>query len=127
MKIILNEHQYNLLEKIIVNSSIKDDIKNVDNEKEELENYIEEHGEFMYDITNGKEYLVQYLKALSDLVGKKYAVCAPVEKDGTYGAFYVKPYDSFRAKSSISPHMNTQPMRLHQNMYQKLRDRGELD
>lgn len=34
----------------------------------------------MSDVTNGKTYLVQYLKALSDLVGKPYAVCAPVRK-----------------------------------------------
>jgi hypothetical protein len=127
MRIILNEHQYNLLEKYIANPSLRDDIKNIDSEKEELENYIEEHGEFMYDITNGKEYLVQYLKALSDLVGKKYAVCAPVESDGTYGAFYVKPYDSFRAKASVSPHIGTQPMKLHRNMYQKLRDNSEIE
>ena len=91
MNVIINESQLKLLEAYVAPESAKDRIKGVDVEKEELENYIESSGEYMLDITNGKTYLVQYLKGLSELIGKDYAVCAPGRKDGTYGAFYVKP------------------------------------
>ena len=120
MNVIINESQLKLLEAYVVPESMKDRIRNVDIEKEELENYIEASGEYMVDITNGKTYLVQYLKALSDIVGRKYAVCAPVEKDGAYGAFYVKPYSSFNKKESASIHKNTVPMQRKPNLYQQM-------
>ena len=76
-------------------SNRSDRLRAIQSEKADLENYIEQHGEYMTDITNKKTYMVQYLKALSQLTGKDYAMCAPVRSDGTYGAFYVKPYDTF--------------------------------
>ena len=99
MNIVINERQLKLLEEnYSVTPDIKDKRKTVEGEKQQLENYMEKNGEYMIDTTNGKTYMVQYLKALSDLVGKDYAVCAPVRKDGTYGAFYVKPYNTFKKK-----------------------------
>ena len=104
MNIIINERQLKLLEeKYSVTQDIKNKRKVVEGEKQQLGNYMEKNGECMIDITNGKTYLVQYLKALSDLVGKDYAVCSPVRKDGTYGAFYVKPYNIFKKKSYGQP------------------------
>ena len=102
MQIIINERQERLLMESIGSEQMKDDVQTVNSEKQELENYIESKGEYMTDITNGKVYLVQYLKTLSDLVGNEYAMCAPVRKDGTYGAFYVKPYATFRRNSRFS-------------------------
>lgn len=120
MNVIISESQLKLLEAYVVPESMKDRIRNVDMDKDELENYIEASGEYMVDITNGKTYLVQYLKALSDLIGRKYAVCAPVEKDGTYGAFYVKPYSTFQKKESASIHKNTVQMQRKPNLYQQM-------
>jgi hypothetical protein len=98
-------------------------LRNIDAEKAELETYIEAHGEYMTDVTNDKTYLVQYLKALSEIVGKPYAMCAPVRSDGTYGAFYVKPYDTFRKNINNAPTVmgrGTVPMKRKPNMYQQL-------
>jgi hypothetical protein len=49
-------------------------------------------------------------------------MCAPVEEDGTYGAFYVKPYESFNKKASNFNVSSTdlRPMDLQGNLYQKL-------
>lgn len=77
---------------------MRNKINKVEDEKKGLEEYIESVGECMVDVTNGKTYLVQYLKGLSELVGTGYAMCAPLRSDGTYGAFYVKPYSSFRKR-----------------------------
>ena len=119
--IIVTESQLRLMEG--VPSNMSDVLRNIDAEKAELETYIEAHGEYMTDITNDKTYLVQYLKALSEIVGKPYAMCAPVRSDGTYGAFYVKPYDTF--KKSINPTPASMgravvPMQRKPNMYQQL-------
>lgn len=97
-------------------------IKTVDAEKEGLENYIENTGTCMVDITNGKTYLVQYLKGLSDLVGNGYALCAPLRADGTYGAFYVKPYSSFVRKERQAPVRRNASKRIVPNLYQRIRD-----
>ena len=117
-QIRIKESQLRLLEDIVSDNRLE----RIDDEKAELENYIEKRGEYMTDITNGKTYLVQYLEALSKLVGKKYCMCAPVEKDGTYGAFYVKPYESFNKKASDFnvPSKDLKPMELQGNLYQKL-------
>lgn len=120
MHIIINEHQERLLEDYVAPPEMRDRVKRVDSEKMELENYIEKHGEHMIDVTNGKTYLVQYLKALSGLVGKKYAMCAPVKADGTYGAFYVKPLETFTRKQSVSAHKATRPVKVKKNMYQQM-------
>ena len=121
MEIIINPRQFKLLENYVAAPELKDRIKSVENEKKELENYIEKSGEYMEDITNGKTYLVQYLKALSDLVGMDYAVCAPVRKNGTYGAFYVKPYASFRKKVSLGNGIQTGvQMKRKPNLYQQM-------
>lgn len=114
----IKESQLKLLEDYVSDNRLE----KIDDEKAELENYIEKRGEYMTDITNGKTYLVQYLEALSKLIGKKYCVCAPVEEDGTYGAFYVKPYDSFNKKSSNFnvPNGVLKPMELQGNLYQRL-------
>jgi len=102
MRIIINEHQEALLEAEVMSQEVRDKIKRVEAEKAELEDYIEQSGEYMVDITNGKTYMVQYLKALSGLVGKDYAMCAPVRSDGTYGAFYVKPWETFKKSEALS-------------------------
>jgi hypothetical protein len=117
-QIRIKESQLRLLEDIVSDNRLE----RIDDEKAELENYIEKRGEYMTDITNGKTYLVQYLEALSKLVGKKYCMCAPVEEDGTYGAFYVKPYESFNKKASDFnvPSKDLKPMELQGNLYQKL-------
>ena len=120
MEIVITEHQFNLLESFIVPAGMKERVKEVEEEKKELENFIESRGEYMTDITNGKTYLVQYLKALSELVGKKYAMCAPVRKDGTYGAFYVKPFDTFIKKQSVSTQNDNKTQSIKKNMYQML-------
>lgn len=120
MHIIINEHQKELLEAYVIPQGFRDRAKMVDAEKAELEDYIESHGEFMTDVTNGKTYLVQYLKALSELVGKKYAVCAPVRSDGTYGAFYVKPLGTFRRNQAVSTHRNTIARPVKKNLYQQM-------
>jgi len=117
-QIRIKESQLRLLEDIVSDNRLE----RIDDEKAELENYIEKRGEYMTDITNGKTYLVQYLEALSKLVGKKFAMCAPVKKDGTYSAFFIKPYDTFNKKSSVFdiPNGKTKPMELQGNLYQKL-------
>ena len=120
MHIIIDERQERLLEYYIVPPEMRDRVRKVDSEKVELEDYIEKHGEYMTDVTNGKTYLVQYLKALSELVGKDYAVCAPVRSDGTYGAFYVKPWETFRKNQSISAHKSSRPVSVRKNMYQRM-------
>ena len=97
MNIIINEHQQIIFEKSAASEAMREKIKKVESEKAELEDFIESNGKFMIDVTNGKKYLVQYLRALSELVGKQYAMCAPVRKDGTYGAFYVKPFGTFNS------------------------------
>jgi hypothetical protein len=114
----IKESQLRLLEDYVSDNRLE----RIGDEKAELENYIEKRGEYMTDITNGKTYLVQYLEALSKLVGKKYCMCAPVEEDGTYGAFYVKPYESFNKKASNFNVSSTdlRPMDLQGNLYQKL-------
>lgn len=120
MNIIINEHQEKLLESYIVPQGMRERVKKVNTEKMELEDYIESHGEFMMDVTNGKTYLVQYLKALSDLVGKDYAVCAPVRKDGTYGAFYVKPWNTFNKNYNGLANKGTGSNPIKKNMYQQM-------
>lgn len=120
MHIIIDERQEKILEAYVMPRELRDRFKRVENEKKELENYIESKGEFMTDVTNGKTYLVQYLKALSELVGKSYAVCAPVRSDGTYGAFYVKPFDTFRKNNSVSTHRDTVSRPIKKNLYQQL-------
>lgn len=121
MDIIITERQEKLLESYIVPAEMRERAKRVNDEKMELENFIESNGEYMTDITNGKTYLVQYLKALSDLVGKKYAMCAPVRQDGTYGAFYVKPFETFRqsyANGNRSGGAVQKPIK--KNLYQQM-------
>ena len=120
MDIIINEHQERLLEKYVLPREMRGQIKKVNSEKMRLEDYIESHGEFMMDVTNGKTYLVQYLKALSDLVGKQYAVCAPVRQDGTYGAFYVKPLDTFKKKVDMITGTNKKATPIKKNLYQQM-------
>ena len=121
MEIIINPRQFKLLEDYVAAPELKDRIKSVENSKKELGNYIEKSGEYMEDITNGKTYLVQYLKALSDLVGMDYAVCTPVRKNGTYGAFYVKPYATFKKKISIGKGIQTGvQMKRKPNLYQQM-------
>ena len=122
MNIVINKRQLKLLEEnYSVTPDIKDKRKTVEGEKQQLENYMEKNGEYMIDITNGKTYMVQYLKALSDLVGKDYAVCSSVRKDGTYGAFYVKPYNIFKKKSYGQP-ITQQGIPAHRkpNLYQQM-------
>ena len=105
---------------------MREKIKNVESEKAELEDFIESNGEFMVDVTNGKKYLVQYLRALSELVGKQYAMCAPVRKDGTYGAFYVKPFETFKKTYGLSDDLGYNndgigtPQHIKPNLYQKM-------
>ena len=120
MHIIINEHQESLLEAYATPPEMRERVKMVDSEKVELEDYIEKHGEYMTDITNGKTYMVQYLKALSELVGRKYAMCAPVRSDGTYGAFYVKPLETFRKNQAVATYRNTKPVAVKHNMYQQM-------
>ena len=121
MEIIINPRQFKLLEDYVAAPELKDRIKSVESTKKELGNYIEKSGEYMEDITNGKTYLVQYLKALSDLVGMDYAVCTPVRKNGTYGAFYVKPYATFKKKISIGKGIQTGvQMKRKPNLYQQM-------
>lgn len=121
MNVIINEHQQGLFEREIKNPQHRERIKNVKDEKVILEDFIEKNGQYMTDITNGKVYLVQYLKALSQLVGKEYAMCAPVRKDGTYGAFYVKPLDTFEMKMGYAMQTNTmKPMKIKPNLYQQM-------
>lgn len=121
MEIIINPRQFKLLEDYVAAPELKDRIKSVENTKKELGNYIEKSGEYMEDITNGKTYLVQYLKALSDLVGMDYAVCTPVRKNGTYGAFYVKPYATFKKKISIGKGIQTGvQIKRKPNLYQQM-------
>lgn len=116
--ICITERQLRLLE----DKFLKDRLEKISDDKEKLENFIEKRGEYMTDITNGKMYLVQYLQALSDLVGKKYCLAAPVGKDGTYSAFFVKPYDSFNTSPAMeNPNReNMKPMELQGNLYQKM-------
>ena len=119
MNIIINEHQEVILEKKTVSDAMREKIKQVSDDKERLEDYIESNGEYMVDITNDKTYLVQYLKALSELVGKKYVMCAPVKRDGTYGAFYVKPFETFEKKYNIGNlNNNVKPSPIKKNLYQ---------
>lgn len=123
MKIIINESQLRVLKEFYsMPDAFKDDAKEVDEDKTILEDYIENHGEYMYDITNGKTYMVQYLKALSELVGKDYAMCAPVRENGTYGAFYVKPYNVFKKKEMSFNNYNTPNVQRPRkpNLYQRL-------
>lgn len=121
MEIIINPRQFKLLEDYVAAPELKDRIKSIENTKKELGNYIEKSGEYMEDITNGKTYLVQYLKALSDLVGMDYAVCTPVRKNGTYGAFYVKPYATFKKKISIGKGIQTGvQIKRKPNLYQQM-------
>ena len=119
MDIVISERQLSLLEAYVMPSGFKDRVEKVEDEKMDLENYIEAHGEYMTDITNGKVYLVQYLKALSELVGREYAVCAPVRSDGTYGAFYVKPWETFKKSEASAAGVRTKPEKLRQNLYQQ--------
>lgn len=120
MRIIITEDQEKLLEAQVDTSGMKDRVEKVNSEKVELENYIESHGEYMTDVTNGKTYIVLYLKALSELVGKQYAVCAPVRSDGIYGAFYVKPWETFIKKQAVSQNKNAKPMPVKKNLYQQM-------
>jgi len=101
---------------------LKDRLERIGDDKEKLENFVEAHGEYMTDITNGKTYLVQYLQALSDLVGKKYCLAAPVKEDGTYSAFFVKPYESFNnSPGKVNMNKpNMKPMELQGNLYQQM-------
>ena len=103
-----------------VPQGFRDTVKRIESEKAELENYIESRGEYMTDITNGKTYLVQYLDALSRLVGKGYAMCAPVRSDGTYGAFYVKPWESFRKNHSVASNRKAVQTKVKKNLYQSM-------
>ena len=120
MNITINERQQCLLENQVISQEIRDRVKKVASEKKELEDFIESNGEYMTDVTNNKTYLVQYLKALSALVGKDYAMCAPVRRDGTYGAFYVKPWESFIKDNNIVRNNNIKNQRLKKNLYQML-------
>ena len=120
MRITITERQQKLLEAYVMPAEMRERAKRVRDEKMELENYIEANGEYMTDITNGKTYLVQYLKALSDLVGKEYAMCAPVRQDGTYGAFYVKPWESFRRNQSVASNRSARQAPVKKNLYQQL-------
>lgn len=126
MNIIINEQQELIFEKEVVNDMMREKIKRVESEKAELEDFIESNGEFMVDVTNGKKYLVQYLRALSELVGKQYAMCAPVRKDGTYGAFYVKPFETFKKTYGVSGNLeynndgNGVPQHIKPNLYQTM-------
>jgi hypothetical protein len=120
MDIVINERQEKLLESYVIPPEMRERLKKVNAEKQELEGYIEKHGEFMIDVTNGKTYLVQYLRALSELVGKEYAVCAPVKKDGTYGAFYVKPWETFKKNYSSPGYKSTVQQPIKKNLYQQM-------
>lgn len=123
MKIIINEHQEAIIETKVISDEIRDRIKKVNDEKMELENFIESHGEYMIDVTNDKTYMVQYLRALSELVGKQYAMCAPVRKDGTYGAFYVKPLETFKRTNNKYLNSNGNdltPQKIKPNLYQTM-------
>lgn len=117
MKVIISESQMKLFEKIFSNGTT-DAVSQVNDEKKFLEDYIESKGQAMTDITNGKTYMVQYLKALSDLVGIQYAMCAPVRKDGTYGAFYVKPMKSFTKLQTNPMAPKKEPLLPKPNLYQ---------
>jgi len=120
MDIIINPRQLKLLESIVAPPDFKEKVKGVEDSKKQLETYIESNGEYMLDITNGKTYLVQYLRALSELVGRDYAMCAPVRKNGTYGAFYVKPYASFKRNANNPMHQSANPVKRKPNLYQQM-------
>lgn len=120
MDIVINKHQEKILEAFTNSPLMRNKLKKIDKEKADLENYIETHGEFMTDVTNNKTYLVQYLKALSQLVGREYAVCAPVRQDGTYGAFYVKPWNSFKKNYNNPTQQNGTVIPVKKNLYQEM-------
>ena len=120
MKVIITEHQMKLIESAVAPKGSSERSKRVHDDKAALEDYIEKRGEYMSDITNGKKYLVQYLGALSKLVGRKYGMCAPVRSDGTYGAFYVKPMETFVKKSTGPSYRMGKPMKVKQNLYQRM-------
>lgn len=122
--IVVNKKQFNFLNESFTPSPYETEIKqNVKDEKAQLENFIEKNGEYMIDITNNKTYMVQYLKALSELVGKPYAMCAPMKSDGTYGAFYVKPYSTFKKVGNIAPQQTSSAKiqrKRQPNLYQRM-------
>lgn len=116
-----------LQEEYVIPKEMGELVDEVDAEKYELERYIEHNGEYMEDVTNGKTYLVQFLKGLSELVGLNYVMCALVRQDGTYGAFYVKPMNSFRKKASNVSNTNKQPTRhIKPNLYQQMQGQGDI-
>jgi len=139
-RIIIKESQANRLFENGAPVSYQSEQERIDDEKHELENYLEEHGEYMIDVTNDKLYMVQYLKALSELLGNDYAMCAPVRDDGTYAAFYVKPYRTFKKQATPYFAQNqtiTEPTQGQQgvrpfttiskpNLYQRLRDKNKI-
>jgi hypothetical protein len=120
----ITESQFKLLESEKNPNPLEIRKAKVEDEKHELENYIEAHGEYMIDITNNKLYLVQPLKALSRLLGKDYVMCAPVKGDDTYAAFYVKPLSTFQDKDMSAmgnmPGLKTVPMAIKPNLYQRM-------
>ena len=46
-------------------------------------------------------------------------MCAPVRKDGTYGAFYVKPLNTFIKKQGLNNNNNV-AVPIKKNLYQTM-------
>lgn len=111
MKIIISERQLGVLKENFAPTPVdKEKEKTVEEEKEELADYFTKNGEYMIDITNGKKYVVQYLKGLSDLIGKAYGVCASLKNGEIQGPYFVKPYSTFKKTNA-----NPEPTKINSN------------
>lgn len=72
--------------------------KKIEVADEALDKFILQNGKIMANISNGKDYLVYEIVALSELIGRRYCMCKLVKDGKPYGVIYAKPLENFREK-----------------------------
>lgn len=70
--------------------------KKIDSANETLKNLIKTQGMPMVNISNGRQYLVYEIVALSEIVGKRYGICQIIKDNEVHGTISIRPMVSFK-------------------------------
>lgn len=101
MKIILGENNFPTLLTAMLNENNDNNVilNKIDITLESLKKLLQRSGVIMFDILNGKEYIVYELTNLEVMLGKKYCICRLIKDGEPYGQLMVKPMVQFKMKN----------------------------
>lgn len=99
MKIILKENNLYLLLNRAINEIHNPYTNKIDSALKSLNNLIMNSGSIMYNIENGKDYIVYYDESVSNTIGKNYCLSKLMKDGKPYGQISIKPMDTFKIKN----------------------------